>query len=178
MANQPAYDLLVLIDADAPEERRTTVLEGIRKQISGGGELKSDVEWGVRKLAFEIAHRGDAYYHLFQLEAQAELLTQLEHSLAIDDAVLRHRIIRLSKGVPDTPPPSPGPTSPRAAEPVDEQPAGTAEPPAAPAAVESAPAVSEAAAPAAAPAASESSESAETPEAPEAPESSSAAPQE
>jgi ribosomal protein S6 len=83
MANQPAYDLLVLIDADAPEERRTTVLEGIRKQISGGGELKSDVEWGVRKLAFEIAHRGDAYYHLFQLEAQPELLTQLEHSLAI-----------------------------------------------------------------------------------------------
>jgi small subunit ribosomal protein S6 len=175
MANQPAYDLLVLIDADAPEERRTTVLEGIRKQISGSGELKSDVEWGVRKLAFEIAHRGDAYYHLFQLEAQPELLTQLEHSLAIDDAVLRHRIIRLSKGVPDTPPPSPGPTTPRAAEPVDDQPAGTAEPPAA---VESAPAVSEAAEPAAAPAASESSESGEMPEAPETPESPAAAPQE
>jgi small subunit ribosomal protein S6 len=175
MANQPAYDLLVLIDADAPEERRTTVLEGIRKQISGSGELKSDVEWGVRKLAFEIAHRGDAYYHLFQLEAQPELLTQLEHSLAIDDAVLRHRIIRLSKGVPDTPPPSPGPTTPRAAEPVDDQPAGTAEPRAA---VESAPAVSEAAEPAAAPAASESSESGEMPEAPETPESPAAAPQE
>jgi len=171
MVNQPAYDLLVLIDADAPEERRTTVLDGIRKQISGGGELKTDVEWGVRKLAFEIAHRGDAYYHLFQLEAQAELLTQLQHSLAIDDAVLRHRIIRLPKGVPDTPPPSPGPTTPRAAEPVDEQPTGTAEPPAAPAGVET-----EAAEPA--PAAAESSESAETPEASETPESPSAAPQE
>jgi small subunit ribosomal protein S6 len=175
MANQPAYDLLVLIDADAPEERRTTVLEGIRKQISDGGELKSDIEWGVRKLAFEIAHRGDAYYHLFQLESQPELLTQLEHSLAIDDAVLRHRIIRLSKGVPDTPPPSPGPTTPRAAEPVDEQPSGTAEAPAAPAAVESAPAESE---PVAAPAASESSEPAETAGEAEAPDSPSAAPQE
>ena len=173
MANPPAYDLLVLIDADAPEERRTTVLDGIRKQISGGGELKSDVEWGVRKLAFEIAHRGDAYYHLFQLEAQAELLTQLEHSLAIDDAVLRHRIIRLPKGVPDTPPPSPGPTSPRAVEPADEQPTGPAEPLAAPAGVET-----EAAEPVAAPAAAESSDSAETPAAPETPESPSAAPQE
>jgi small subunit ribosomal protein S6 len=174
VANQPAYDLFVLIDADAPEERRTTVLDGIRKQISGGGELKSDVEWGVRKLAFEIAHRGDAYYHLFQLEAQTELLTQLEHSLAIDDAVLRHRIIRLPKGVPDTPPPSPGPTTPRAAEPVDGPPSGPVEAPAPAAAVESAPVVSEAAVPAA----PESAEPAETPEAPETPESPPAAPQE
>jgi small subunit ribosomal protein S6 len=158
MANQPAYDLLVLIDADAPEERRTTVLEGIRKQISGGGELKSDIEWGVRKLAFEIAHRGDAYYHLFQLEAQPELLTQLEHSLAIDDVVLRHRIIRLSKGVPDTPPPNPGPTTPRPAEPIYEQPAATVEA-------------------SAVPAAPESSEPAETPEVSEIPESPSAEPQ-
>jgi small subunit ribosomal protein S6 len=171
MANQPAYDLLVLVDADAPEERRTQVLDGIRKQISGGGELKSDVEWGIRKLAFEIAHRGDAYYHLFQLEAQPELLTQLEHSLAIDDAVLRHRIIRLPKGVPDTPPPSPGPTTPRAAEPIDEHPSGTAEAAAVPAAAEPAAAPSE-------PAAAESSKPAETPEASEAPESPSAAPQE
>jgi small subunit ribosomal protein S6 len=157
--NQPAYDLFVLIDADAPEERRGQILDAIRKQIAGGGELKSDIEWGVRKLAFEIAHRADAYYHLFQLEAQPELLTQLEHSLAIDDAVLRHRIIRLSKGVPDTPPPNPGPTSPRATESLDEQrsaPAAAPEVPAAP----------------------ESSEPAETPEAPEIPESIPAAPQE
>jgi small subunit ribosomal protein S6 len=120
MAIPPAYDLLVLVDADAPEERRAQILDAIRKQIAAGeGELKSDVDWGVRKLAFEIAHRGDAYYHLFQLEAQPELLNQLEHSLSIDDAVLRHRIIRLPKGVPDQPPPSPGPSTPRA-QPVDE----------------------------------------------------------
>jgi small subunit ribosomal protein S6 len=120
MAIPSAYDLLVLVDADAPEERRAQILDAIRKQIAAGeGELKSDVDWGVRKLAFEIAHRGDAYYHLFQLEAQPELLSQLEHSLAIDDAVLRHRIIRLPKGVPDKPPPSPSPSTPRA-QPVEE----------------------------------------------------------
>jgi small subunit ribosomal protein S6 len=132
--NRPAYDLLVLIDADAPEERRAQILDAIRKQIgSGDGELKADVDWGVRKLAFEIVHRTDAYYHLFQLEAQPELLKQLEHSLAIDDAVLRHRIIRLPKGVPDKPPPSPGPSTPRPAQPVDEE---TPQPTATPAASE------------------------------------------
>jgi small subunit ribosomal protein S6 len=116
-----AYDLFVLIDADAPEERRAQILDAVKKQIdSGGGELKGDLDWGVRKLAFEIAHRGDAYYHLFQLEAGSELLGQLEHSLAINDAVLRHRIIRLPKGVPDKPPPQPSPSPPRSAQPADE----------------------------------------------------------
>jgi small subunit ribosomal protein S6 len=155
MAIPSAYDLLVLVDADAPEERRAQILDAIRKQIAAGeGELKSDVDWGVRKLAFEIAHRGDAYYHLFQLEAQPELLSQLEHSLAIDDAVLRHRIIRLPKGVPDKPPPSPSPSTPRP-QPVDEQ----------------------ASAPEAAPEASEPPQVPDTPEA-ETSESPAAAPQE
>jgi small subunit ribosomal protein S6 len=131
VAARPEYDLLVLIDGDTPEERRTQILDGIRKQIAAGdGEVKSDVDWGVRKLAFEIAHRGDAYYHLFQLESSAELLRQLEHGLSIDDAVLRHRIIRLAKGASENPP-RPGPSAPRARAEADE--------PAAPAATETAP---------------------------------------
>jgi small subunit ribosomal protein S6 len=104
----PAYDLMVLIDPDIPEERRTAIVDDIKKRIdSADGALKGDAAWGMRKLAYEINHRPDAYYHLFQLEASPELLKTLEHSLAIDDAVLRHRIIRLPKGVPDkTPTPS------------------------------------------------------------------------
>jgi small subunit ribosomal protein S6 len=121
MAAQRAYDLLVLIDADAPEERRGQILEGVKNQIrSGDGELKADVDWGVRKLAYEIRHRRDAYYHLFQLEAGPELLKQLEHSLAIDDAVLRHRIILLPKGVPEQPP-RPTPSAPRQAQPAEDE---------------------------------------------------------
>jgi small subunit ribosomal protein S6 len=165
VAAKPAYDLFVLIDADAPEERRSGILDGIKQQIaSGGGELKSDVDWGMRKLAFEISHRGDAYYHLYQLEADPELLKTLEHSLSIDDAVLRYRIIRLSKGVPDKPPPSPAPSAPRATQPADDQAPAPA-------------AVSETPEAAAAPEAPEASEPVAT-EPPEAPESSEPAPQE
>lgn len=109
MPAKAAYDLFVLIDADAPEERRAQILEGVKKQIDAGegGALKGDADWGVRKLAYEIGHRSEAYYHLFQIEAGPELLKQLEHSLAIDDAVLRHRIIRLSRGAPEQPPEPP-----------------------------------------------------------------------
>jgi small subunit ribosomal protein S6 len=113
MAEKPAYDLLVLIDADAPEERRTGIVDAIKKQIqSGDAELKGDSDWGVRKLAYEIEHRPEAHYHLFQLEASPEVLKQLDHSLSIDDVVLRHRLIRLPGAAPETPP-KPAPTGPR-----------------------------------------------------------------
>jgi len=109
MADTRAYDLMILIDPDVPDERRDAIVQEVRRQIeSGKGRLAGDVDWGVRRLAFEIDHRQQAYYHLFQLEAEPELLDQLRHMLAIDDAVLRHRMIKLEKGVPETPPrPSP-----------------------------------------------------------------------
>jgi small subunit ribosomal protein S6 len=103
-----AYDLFVLIDPDVPDERRTGMVDEIRKRISAGeGELKGDVEWGTRRLAYEINHRSDAYYHLFQFEGSAGLLETLNRTLAIEDGILRHRILRLPKGAPDEPPKPP-----------------------------------------------------------------------
>lgn len=128
----PAYDLMVLMDPEAPEERRTSIVEELKKQIAAGdGTLKGDADWGVRRLAFEIRHRPEAHYHLFQLEAAPELLTQLGHSLAIDDGVLRHRVIRLTKGAPERTPAPPPPSRPSGrveesagpSEPVEESPA-------------------------------------------------------
>jgi small subunit ribosomal protein S6 len=122
MPKEAAYDLLVLLDAEAPEERRNQLVQQIQSQIeAGAGTLKSDADWGVRKLAFEIGHRTEAHYHLFQLEAKPELLGQLRHMLAIDDGVIRHRIIRLTKGAPEKAP-SLSPQAPRQPEPVRDDP--------------------------------------------------------
>jgi len=121
MAEKAAYDLMVLIDPELPEETRAQLIDGIGKQIeSGSGVLKGHADWGVRKLTFEIRHRTEASYQLFQIEANPELLGQLDHSLKIQDAVLRHRVIRLSKGAPETPP-TPGPPA-RQATPTEHEP--------------------------------------------------------
>jgi small subunit ribosomal protein S6 len=132
MPKAAAYDLFVLIDADIPEERRTQIVQSVRDQIdAGAGTLKGDADWGVRKLAFEIGHRGEAQYHLFQLEAEPELLGRLRHSLAIEDGVVRHRILRLDKGAPEKVPKL-APTASRQPAPLTEQPAEQPEPEPAP----------------------------------------------
>ncbi|HKF81266.1 MAG TPA: 30S ribosomal protein S6 [Thermoleophilaceae bacterium] len=100
-----AYDLMVLLDADAPEERRTSAVVEVEKLIGSQGEMLDVHEWGVRKLAYEIDHHAEAEYRLFQFEGDNDLLERLRHSLRIMDGVLRFRIIRLKPGSPPPPPP-------------------------------------------------------------------------
>src|SRR3954471_569064 len=113
MAEIPAYDLVVLLDPEVPEERRTAVVEQVKHQIdSGEATLKGDIDWGMRRLAFEIDHRREAQYHLFQLHATPAVLNELDRSLSIDDSVPRHRILPLP-GEPPDPPPRPPEEAPR-----------------------------------------------------------------
>jgi small subunit ribosomal protein S6 len=105
MANPIFYDLLVLLDPEAPEERRGALIEQIKGQIDAGdASLKGDADWGMRRLAFEIDHRREAQYHLFQFQAVPDVLNALDRMLSIDDAVLRHRIIKLPDEPPETTP--------------------------------------------------------------------------
>jgi small subunit ribosomal protein S6 len=108
MPPQPSYDLMVLLDPEAPEDTRAGIVERIKGQIeSGDATLKGDSDWGMRRLAYEIDHRTEAQYHLFQFQAGPDVLNELDRSLSIDDAVLRFRTIRLPGEAPEVPPPAP-----------------------------------------------------------------------
>lgn len=105
------YDLMLLIDASAPDDRRQAIVGEVESMLSSGGEIVGHHDWGSRRIAYEIDHRPEAAYHLFQFESESDLLERLNHSLRITDGVLRHRIIRQLPGAPP-PPPSPEPPQP------------------------------------------------------------------
>ena len=105
------YDLMLMLDPNASDERQGEILQEVRSMIESGGELVGMHDWGTRRLAFEIDHRRDAGYHLFQFEGERELLERLDRTLKIMDGVLRFRTIRLKPGSP--PPPTPDRESPR-----------------------------------------------------------------
>jgi len=119
----PLYDLMLMLDPAAPGERREKILADVRSAIESTGTLVGVHDWGTRRMSFEIDHRPEAAYHLFQFEGPAELLASLDHSLKIDDSVMRFRTIRLKPG---TPPPA----APRsdAAHPREEASEGTVAP--------------------------------------------------
>jgi small subunit ribosomal protein S6 len=96
------YEILLLLDAELPEERQGEIVSRARELIErGGGQFAAHDEWGRRKLAFEIDRKGEGSYHLLTFAAQAEVLDEVSRVLKITDGVLRHMAVR--KPRPDRP---------------------------------------------------------------------------
>jgi small subunit ribosomal protein S6 len=95
----PIYELTLLLSTDAEEEARARVLSEVEAAIQrGGGSVLNKSAWGTRSLAYRIDRHDDAEFHLLELTAPPNLLTELSHNLHIADGVLRFRIIKAISG--------------------------------------------------------------------------------
>jgi small subunit ribosomal protein S6 len=95
---------VVLLDPQVEESTRAKIVADAIAAIEAQGELLRHDEWGERPLTYPIEKKTGAEYHLLQLHAgETDLLSSLDRSLRITDAVLRFRIIKLKPGVPDAP---------------------------------------------------------------------------
>jgi small subunit ribosomal protein S6 len=99
------YDLMLLLDPTAPEERRAAAITEAESMINSDGTLVGSHDWGQRRMAYEIDHRPEAEYRLYQFEGDNPLLDRLNQRLRILDGVLRFRIIKVKPGQPIPPPP-------------------------------------------------------------------------
>jgi small subunit ribosomal protein S6 len=106
------YELVLMLDPRADTPARDALAQEARQQIEGAGSLKHENNWGLRKMAYEIAQRNEADYRWFRFEAPTELLDELNHNLKIADGVLRFRVFKVDPDSPVMVPPAgaaPGP---------------------------------------------------------------------
>ena len=90
-----AYEILLMLDPELPEERSEEILARTRELIErGGGAWDSHEIWGRRKLAYEIDHKEEGTYHLLHFQADAETLAEVSRVLKITDGVMRHLAVR------------------------------------------------------------------------------------
>lgn len=95
-AQNPTYDLMLLLDTSADEEQRSKVLaEAERILETNSASVVSKHDWGVRRTAFEIRHKNDAEYHLLQFQGGPDVPAALDRYLRIADGVVRFRVIKL-----------------------------------------------------------------------------------
>ena len=107
----PEYELVLMLDPEAPDDRREQIAADARNRIESGGSLKHDTSWGMRKLSYEIRQRTEADYRFFRFETGGSLLDELNHNLKIADGVLRFRIFKVDPRNPVIVPPPPTPLS-------------------------------------------------------------------
>jgi ribosomal protein S6 len=103
------YELVLMLDPEAPDERRDQIVAEARSRIESAGTIKNDTAWGTRKMAFEIQRRTEADYRFFRFESEPPLLESLDHELKIADGVLRFRIFGVDPRSPVVVPPAPTP---------------------------------------------------------------------
>jgi small subunit ribosomal protein S6 len=99
------YELVLMLDPEAPDGRRDEIATGARQRIESAGELKHADDWGVRKMAYEIRQRNEADYRFYRFAAESPVLNDLDHTLKITDGVLRFRIFNVDPSAPVIVPP-------------------------------------------------------------------------
>ena len=92
------YEILLMLDPEAPDERQQEIVSRTRALIeSQGGRFEKHDVWGRRKLAYEIDHKADGAYHLLTFAAEAATLDEVSRVLNITDGVMRHLAVRRPK---------------------------------------------------------------------------------
>lgn len=91
------YELSVLIhpdlevDLDAPLDRVRTLV------TANGGNVKTEDNWGKKRLAYRINGQDFAVYVFMDVELPAEAPLKISNALNINDDVLRYLLVKVDE---------------------------------------------------------------------------------
>ena len=87
------YEMLYLIDSSIAEEARDALIAKFEELVKTlGGKVVSTDKWGVKKLAYAINYKSDAFYVLMTFEAEGSAIKELDRVAGITDGILRRMI--------------------------------------------------------------------------------------
>ena len=90
------YEVMIIIDADLDEETIRAAVERWLQLIESKGAERGYVDyWGKRRLAYEIRHKVEGYYVVFQARSEPTAMEELHRVLSLADEVVRHKVLRI-----------------------------------------------------------------------------------
>jgi small subunit ribosomal protein S6 len=91
-----AYELMVIFDSGLDDLAIDDQVKSVAAQVvtRGAAVAKTD-RWGRRRFAYEIDHKTEGYYVVWEITADGADLEALERSLRLADEVVRHKLVRL-----------------------------------------------------------------------------------
>ncbi|HMG42540.1 MAG TPA: 30S ribosomal protein S6 [Acidimicrobiales bacterium] len=90
-----AYELMIIVDAELDDEIIDAQVKRVAELVTQrGGEIKAEDRWGRRRFAYEINHKTEGYYVVYEFVGGSEL-AQLERALRLADEIVRHKLFRL-----------------------------------------------------------------------------------
>ncbi len=91
-----AYELMVICNADLEESEVAQVINQVTASaVAKGGRVATTEKWGKRRFAYEIDHKTEGFYVVFEIEAEPGALDDVDRLLHLADEVVRHKLLRL-----------------------------------------------------------------------------------
>src|SRR4029450_9929896 len=91
------YQLMVIIDAELDDEVIDATVKRIADMLGQrGATVRSEDRWGRRRFAYEINHKHEGYYVVFEFVGGSDLDT-LEPALRLPGENGRHQLVRLPR---------------------------------------------------------------------------------
>ncbi len=89
------YEVMVIFDVDLEEGDIRQRVERVHELVRArGGTPGSVSHWGRRTFAYEIKHRSEGYYVVLEATAEPAAMAEVDRYLALEDAVVRHKVLR------------------------------------------------------------------------------------
>ncbi|ATO49379.1 MULTISPECIES: 30S ribosomal protein S6 [Brevibacillus] len=89
------YEVMYVLRPDLEEEKvKANVARYSEVVTNNGGEITKLQEMGKRRLAYEIQKFKDGFYVLMNFKANAEVVTETERLMKINDDVIRFLFVR------------------------------------------------------------------------------------
>jgi small subunit ribosomal protein S6 len=89
------YEVMIIFGVELEESDIGQRIDRVTELVKTRGGTPGRVDrWGRRTFAYELQHRTEGYYVLVELAADPATMAEVDRTLALDDAVLRHKIIR------------------------------------------------------------------------------------
>jgi small subunit ribosomal protein S6 len=92
----PLYENVFIARQDISGAQVDTLADQLTQLIAdNGGEVKKRENWGLRNLAYRMNKNRKGHYVLFNIEAPAPAIAELERTMRINEDVLRYLTIKV-----------------------------------------------------------------------------------
>lgn len=97
------YESICIVRPTLTNDEVDKMIEKMKGVVekNGGTILKAE-NWGKRKLSYNIKKEKKGIYLIFRFTGHEKVISELEHSYHVEDAVIRSLTVKVPKGDPGT----------------------------------------------------------------------------
>jgi len=94
----PLYESVFIARQDIPAQEVETLADNFAGIVTeNGGQIVKRENWGLRNLAYRIKKNRKGHYVMFNIDAPAPAVAEMERNMRISEDVLRYLTIRVDE---------------------------------------------------------------------------------